>query len=120
MARQNDTLANFGAATNKELSVSTGSTTLSATATESTPAFLMLQNVGTVPVYFRLTENASSSSGYCTTADQKYSGILAAGSADYDGTGGVMTFSGYTGGIAFTVASGTGKVNLSYSGRMGN
>tara|TARA_R110002096_G_scaffold6245_3_gene28906 strand:+ start:1981 stop:2343 length:363 start_codon:yes stop_codon:yes gene_type:complete len=120
MARQNDTLANFGAATNKELPVTTSNNYLSTTAEESTPAFLMLQNVGTVPVFYRLSANAASSSGYCTTADQKYSGILAAGSADYDGSGGVMTFAGYTGGLAFTVASGSGKVNVSYSGRLGN
>ena len=89
--------------------------------TESTPAFLMLQNVGTVPVFYRLSENAASSDYYCTTADTKYSGILAAGDADKDGTGGVMTFAGYTGGLAFTVASGsTGKVNISYSGRLGD
>lgn len=119
MARQNDTLANFAAATNKELSVSTSNNYLTEIATESTPAFLMLQNVGTVPVYFRLSANAASSGDFCTTADQKYSGILAAGSADYDGTGGVMTFAGYTGGLAFTVASGSGKVNISYSGRLG-
>ena len=120
MARQNDTLANFAAATNKELSVSTSNTALTALNTETPPAFLMLQNVGTVPVYFRLSANAASSGDFCTTADTKYSGILAAGSADYDGTGGVMTFSGYTGGLAFTVASGTGKVNISYSGRLGD
>ena len=120
MSTQNDALHNFGAATNKEVSVSTSNNYLTATATESTPAFLMLQNVGTVPVFYRLSANAASSDYYCTTADTKYSGILAAGSADYDGTGGVMTFAGYTGGLAFTVASGSGKVNISYSGRMGD
>ena len=119
MARQNDTLANFGAATNKEQAVTTGSSCYSDLCTKTPPAFLMLQNVGTTPVYYRLTANGSASADYCTTADTKYSGILAAGSADYDGTGGVMTFSGYTGGLAFTVASGSGKVNISYSGRMG-
>ena len=48
MARQNDTLANFAATTNEELSVSTGSTAPSNTAlkTETSPAFLLLQNVG--------------------------------------------------------------------------
>tara|TARA_R110001583_G_scaffold573_2_gene5177 strand:+ start:628 stop:990 length:363 start_codon:yes stop_codon:yes gene_type:complete len=119
MARQNDTLANFAAATNKELTVSTGSGSVTELNTESTPAFLMLQNVGTVPVFYRLSANAASSDYFCTTADTKYSGILAAGDADKDGTGGVMTFAGYTGGLAFTVASGSGKVNISYSGRLG-
>tara|TARA_R110002012_G_scaffold129890_1_gene282387 strand:+ start:1246 stop:1608 length:363 start_codon:yes stop_codon:yes gene_type:complete len=120
MSTQNDVLHNFGAATNKEVPVTTSNSYLSTTATEATPAFLMLQNVGTVPVFYRLSANAASSGDYCTTADQKYSGILAAGSADYDGTGGVMTLAGYTGGLAFTVASGSGKVNIAYSGRMGD
>ena len=119
MSTQNDVLHNFGATTNIELSVSTGNNYNSATQEETPPAFLMLQNVGTVPVFYRLSSNASISSEGCTTASGKYTGILAAGDADEDGTGGVMTFAGYTGGLAFTVASGTGKVNIAYSGRMG-
>lgn len=120
MARQNDTLANFAAATNEELSVTTANTVPTNTSlkTESAPAFLLLQNVGTVPVFYRLSADADSAT--CTTASGNYTGILAAGAADEDGTGGVMTFSGYTGGLAFTVASGTGKVNISYSGRLGD
>jgi hypothetical protein len=120
MSTQNDALHNFGATTNKELAVSTNNSYDSFVQEETPPAFLMLQNVGTVPVFYRLSANAASSDYFCTTADQKYSGILAAGSADYDGTGGVMTFAGYTGGLAFTVASGSGKVNIAYSGRMGD
>ena len=120
MARQNDTLANFAATTNIELAVSTTSAYNSFIQEETPPAFLMLQNVGTVPVFYRLTIDASSSSERCETTSGKYTGILAAGDADEDGTGGVMTFSGYTGGLAFTVASGSGKVNISYSGRMGD
>jgi hypothetical protein len=120
MARQNDTLANFGAATNTELTVTTGSASYATLNTVSPPTFLLLQNVGTVPIYYRLTENAAISSKYCTTASGKYTGILAAGDASGDGTGGVMTFAGYTGGLAFTTASGTGTVNIAYSGRLGD
>ena len=80
----------------------------------------MLQNVGTVPVFYRLSEMPPVPIITAQRQTLKYSGILAAGSADYDGTGGVMTFAGYTGGLAFTVASGSGKVNISYSGRLGD
>jgi len=120
MARQNDTLANFGAATNEELSVTTSSTAPANTdlREECAPAFALIQNVGTVPVFYRLSLQHDGPNG-CSTVSGKYSGILAAGDADKDGTGGVMTFSGYTGGLAFTVASGTGKVNIAYSGRLG-
>ena len=120
MSTQNDVLHNFGATTNLELSVSTSNTYNSATQEETPPAFLMLQNVGTVPVFYRLTLNAATSTEKCETTSGKYTGILAAGDADEDGTGGVMTFAGYTGGLAFTVASGTGKGNIAYSGRMGD
>ena len=119
MSTQNDVLHNFGATTNIELEVGTSNTYTSFVQEETPPAFLMLQNVGTVPVFYRLTLNAASSSERCEITSGKYTGILAAGDADEDGTGGVMTFSGYTGGLAFTVASGSGKVNISYSGRMG-
>tara|TARA_B100000902_G_C26795175_1_gene661801 strand:- start:82 stop:444 length:363 start_codon:yes stop_codon:yes gene_type:complete len=119
MARQNDTLANFSATTNEELSVSTSSTAPSNTAlkTESSPAFLLLQNVGTVPVFYRLTSDADSAT--CTTASGNYTGILAASTSDEDGTGTTATFSGYTGGLAFCTKSGTGKVNIAFSGRLG-
>ena len=119
MARQNDTLANFAAATNEELSVTT-SNTVPANAslkTESAPAFLLLQNVGTVPVFYRLTADADSAT--CTTASGNYTGILAASTSDEAGTGGIITFAGYTGGLAFCTKSGTGKVNIAYSGRLG-
>ncbi len=120
MSRQNDSLANFGATTNVELSVSTGSTTSSLVNEENPPAFTMLQNVGTVPVFYRLSIKGDSSDGYCTTASGEYTGILAAGVADEDGTGGVISFAGYTGGLAFCTASGTGKLNISFSGRKGD
>ena len=106
MARQNDTLANFAAATNEELSVTT-SNTVPANAslkTESAPAFLLLQNVGTVPVFYRLTADADSAT--CTTASGNYTGILAASTSDVaksgtyiheagdDGTDGRVHFNG--------------------------
>ena len=120
MARQNDTLANFGATTNEELAVTTSSTAPSNTSlkTMSSPAFLLLQNVGTVPIFYRLTTDADSAT--CTTASGNYTGILAACTADEDGTCGVISFAGYTGGLSFVVASGTGKVNVSHSGRLGD
>jgi hypothetical protein len=120
MARQNDTLANFSASINEELSVTTGSTVPANTElySKTSPAFLLLQNVGTVPVFYRLTLQNDAPNA-CATTTGKYTGILAAGDADKDGTGGVMTFAGYTGGLAFTTGSGTGKVNIAYSGRLG-
>ena len=120
MSRQNDVLHNFGATTNEELSVATSSTVPVNTdlRSECSPAFLLLQNVGTVPVYYRLTllNDAPNS---CSTASGKYTGILAACTSDEDGTGGAITFAGYTGGLAFCTASGTGKVNIAFSGRLG-
>ena len=121
MARQNDTLANFAAATNEELSVTTGSTVPANTdlKTECSPAFLRIQNVGTTPVFYRLTLQYDAPHS-CSTATGKYTGILAAGDADKDGTGGTESFAGYTGGLAFCTASGTGKVNIAFSGRLGD
>ena len=115
MSRQNDALANFGATTNEELTVTATSTQPVNTdlRSECSPAFLLLQNVGTVPIFYRLTigplNDAPSS---CADEDGKYTGILAAGSSSRDGTGGVITFAGYTGGLTFCTASGTGKVNI--------
>ena len=119
MARQNDTLANFGATTNEELAVTTSSTAPSNTSlkTMSSPAFLLLQNVGTVPIFYRLTTDADSAT--CTTASGNYTGILAACTSDEDGSGTAISFSGYTGGLAFCTMSGTGKVNIAVSGRLG-
>jgi hypothetical protein len=117
MARQNDALANFGSTTNEELSVSTGASTPTGLSDECSPAFLLIQNVGTTPVFYRLA-NFASGAGACSTTN--YTGILAACTADEDGTGGVISFAGYTGGISFVVASGTGKVNVSHSGRLGD
>jgi hypothetical protein len=118
VARQNDTLANFGATTNAEQAVTTSSNGPITLATKTSPAFLQLQNVGTTPVFYRLTKD--SLLDIASTASGKYTGILAAGGADDDGTGGVMTFAGYTGGLAFCTVSGTSTVNITYSGRLGN
>jgi hypothetical protein len=120
MSRQNDALANFGATTNEELAVTTSNSLPVNTdlRSECSPAFLLLQNVGTVPVYYRLAlqDDAPNS---CQTTSGGYTGILAAGNADKDGTGGAITFSGYTGGLSFRTLSGTGKVNIAVSGRLG-
>ena len=118
MARQNDALANFSAATNSEVACSTVAAYLAALQTEYSPAFLMIQNVGTEPIYYRLTADASATA--CAITSGNYSGILAAGDTSEDGTGGVMTFAGYTGGISFITSSGTSTVNVAYSGRLGD
>ena len=120
MSRQNDSLANFSATTNEELSVSDSSTPPANTAlkTSSSPSFLMIQNVGTEVVFYRLTADADTDT--CAITSGNYTGILAAGGADEDGTGGSVTFGGYTGGLAFVTATGTGKVNIAYSGRLGD
>ena len=121
MSTQNDVLHNFGATTNIELSVPTGSVTDSTIQTEMSPAFLMMQNVGTVPVFYRLTlDGDASGATKCATTSGNYSGILAAGDAAEDGTGGWVTFAGYVKGLSFCTGSGTGKVNVAYSGRMGD
>ena len=119
MSRQNDALANFGTTTNQELTLTAGATGVPVgdISDECSPAFLLIQNVGTTPVFYRLA-NFASGAGACSTTN--YTGILAACTADEDGTGGVISFSGYTGGLSFRVASGTGKVNISYSGRLGD
>ena len=123
MARQNDTLANFGATTNSAVSCSTTAATVTTLMTESSPAFLRIQNVGTTPVYYRLTLNAgvaaTGTTGAASATGGYYTGILAAGDADNDGTGGTESFAGYTGGISFITASGTSTVAVAYSGRLG-
>ena len=119
MRRQNYALANFGTTTNQELTINAGVTVVPAgdLSDECSPAFLLIQNVGTAPVFYRLA-NFASGAGACSTTN--YTGILAACTADEDGTGGVISFAGYTGGLSFRVASGTGKVNVSYSGSLGD
>ena len=118
MARQNDALANFGATTNEELSVGTGASIPTGLSDDCSPAFLLIQNVGTNPVFYRLGDVTAGQ--ICSITGGNYTGILAGCTADEDGTGGVISFAGYTGGISFIVASGTGKVNVSHSGRLGD
>ena len=87
-------------------------------------AFLRIQNVGTTPVHYRLTKDASvaaaPTTGAASATGGYYTGILAAGDADNDGTGGTESFAGYTGGISFITASGTSTVAVAYSGRLGD
>lgn len=118
MARQNDALANFGATTNEELSVGTGAAIPTGLSDDCSPAFLLLQNVGTTPVFYRLGNVTAGE--VCAKTSGNYTGILAACTADKDGTGGVISFSGYIDGLSFVVASGTGKVNVAHSGRLGD
>ena len=118
MARQNDALANFGSTTNVEVSVGTGAAVPAGLSDECSPAFLLIQNVGTTPVFYRLGDVTAGQ--ICSITGGNYTGILAGCTADEDGTGGVISFAGYTGGLSFVVASGTGKVNVSHSGRLGD
>jgi len=124
MARQNDALANFSGTSNAAVPCSTAAATVAALTTEASPAFLRIQNVGTVPVYYRLTDNAgvaaAPTTGAASSTGGYYTGILAAGDADNDGTGGTESFAGYTGGISFITGSGTSTVAVAYSGRLGN
>ena len=108
MSRQNDALANFGATTNEELSVGTGASIPTGLSDDCSPAFLLIQNVGTKPVFYRLGDVTAGQ--VCAKTGGNYTGILA----------GVISFAGYTGGLSFVVASGTGKVNVSHSGRLGD
>lgn len=123
MARQNDALANFGGTTNAAVACSTLAASVTALHTESSPAFLRIQNVGTTPVFYRLTDNAAvaaaPTTGAASATGGYYTGILAAGDAANDGTGGTESFAGYTGGISFITASGTSTVAVAYSGRLG-
>jgi len=116
MSTQNDVLHNFGASTNNILNMTTAGTAYAMSATNISPAFCMVQNVGTSPVYVRLTDdeigNAASSSNYTL--------ILAAGSTAADGQGGTLNLAGYTEKLSFVSDTAGAKINLSYSGRQGN
>lgn len=119
MSSENDSLASFGATTNKELLVNPGPGAYwSDLDSECSPAFLLIQNVSTEPVYYRLNKNWSSEPG--GTSPGNYTGVLAGGLADNDGTGGVITLAGYTGGVGFNSSTATGTVNVAYSGRLGD
>jgi hypothetical protein len=124
MSTENAMLHNFGASINAAVACSTTAATVSALTTEASPAFLRIQNVGTTPVHYRLTDNAAvaaaPTTGAASATGGYYTGILAAGDADNDGTGGTESFAGYTGGISFITASGTSTVAVAYSGRLGD
>ncbi len=81
------------------------------------PACLLVQYVGTLPVVYRLGNVTAGE--VCAKTSGNYTGILAACTSDEDGTGGVISFSGYIDGLSFVVASGTGKVNVARRGRLG-
>ena len=114
MARQNDSLANFGGTTNNVLTLTLADTAYALSTTDMAPAFCMVQNVGTSPVYVRLT--SSSGSGASTS---NYTLILAAGSTAADGQGGTLNLAGYTEELSFLSSTAGAKVNISYSGRQG-
>jgi hypothetical protein len=118
MSSENDSLASFGATTNNELTVNPGPGAYwLVLASECSPAFLLIQNVSTVPIFYRLNKDWSSEPG--GTNSGNYTGVLAAGLADNDGAGGVITLAGYTGGIGFNATAVGGTVNIAYSGRLG-
>ena len=96
--------------------MTTAGTAYSMAATNISPAFCMVQNVGIYPVYVRLTDdelvNPASSSNYTL--------ILAAGTTAADGQGGTLNLAGYTEQLSFVSDTAGAKINLSYSGRQGN
>ena len=116
MATQNELFHNFGASTNHILNMTTAGSAYAMAATNMPPAFCMVQNVGTSPVYVRLTDdeigNPASSSNYTL--------ILAAGTTAADGQGGTLNLAGYTEKLSFISDTAGAKINISYSGRQGN
>ena len=116
MARQNDSLANFGGTTNNVITLTTASTAYALSATDMAPAFCMVQNVGVSPVYVRLTSSATGD----PASTSNYTLILAAGSTEADGQGGTLNLAGYTEEISFLSSTAGAKVNISYSGRQGD
>jgi hypothetical protein len=116
MARQNDALANFSGTTNNVLTLTDADTAYALTTTDMAPAFCMVQNVGTSPVYVRLT-SSSSGAGASTS---NYTLVLAAGSTAADGQGGTLNLAGYTEELSFLSSTAGAKVNISYSGRQGD
>ena len=116
MARQNDSLANFGGTTNNVLTLTLADTAYSLSATDMAPAFCMVQNVGTSPVYVRLTSNT----GGAGVSTSNYTLILAAGSTAADGQGGTLNLAGFTEELSFLSTTAGQKVNISYSGRQGD
>jgi hypothetical protein len=116
MARQNDTLANFAATTNSVVTLTDADTAYALTSTNMAPAFCMVQNVGTSPIFVRLTSDPGASAASTTN----YTLILAAGSTAADGQGGTLNLAGYTEELSFFSSTAGAKVNISYSGRQGD
>ncbi len=116
MARQNDTLANFAATTNSVVTLTDADTAYALTSTNMAPAFCMVQNVGTSPIFVRLTSDPGASAASTTN----YTLILAAGSTAADGQGGTLNLAGYTEELSFLSSTAGAKVNISYSGRQGD
>jgi hypothetical protein len=112
MARQNDVLANYTGTDNTQLTLTAG--VANDYATQMSPAFLLIQNIGTNPIKVRLKESVSGSA-----AAANYTIVLAAGSTDEDGQGGTVQLSGFTGYLSFLSTSGS-KVNIARSGRQGD
>ena len=59
MARQNDVLANYTGTDNTQLTLTAG--VANDYATQMSPAFVLIQNIGTNPVKVRLKESVSGS-----------------------------------------------------------
>ena len=116
MSTQNDVLHNFGATKNTVITLTTAGSPTSLSVTDMPPAFCMVQNVGTAPVYVRLTSNAIS----YAASTSNYTLILAAGSTAADGQGGTLNLAGYTEELSFLSSTAGAKVNISYSGRQGD
>jgi len=116
MSRQNDSLADFGGTTNSVVTLTDADTAYALTSTNMAPAFCMVQNIGTSPIFVRLTSDPGASAASTTN----FTMILAAGGADSDGTGGTLNLSGYTEEISFISSTAGAKVNVSYSGRQGD
>lgn len=72
----------------------------------NSPHHLTVQNLGTEPVYVKLGATATTSTG-------GFSYILGSGGGANDGTGGMVSISGYVGTISFITASGTSNVVIS-------
>jgi len=116
MSTQNDVLHNFGGTTNNVLTLTLANTAYALSTTEMAPAFCMVQNIGTSPVYVRLTSNPIGAAA----STSNYTLILAAGTTAADGQGGTLNLAGYTEELSFLSSTAGAKVNISYSGRQGD
>ena len=116
MSTQNAMLHNFGASINTVITLTSADTAYAVAALDMPPAFLMLQNVGVSPVYVRLTDDEIANPA--TTSN--YTLVLAAGSVAADGQGGTLNLGGYTKRVSFISSTAGAKVNVAYSGRLGD